>query len=280
MPASDASVQFTKQSLVGQFIPTGGIAINPSTSATRSVYTPITMLYDGTIGQVIVAFVYTFTGNVKMALFANGANIPTTLLGAANVLTNPVIGNNVFTFPSPPSVSKGVQYWVGIEGDGTHASCFNGNSNQGVFSNQSYASFPTSNPSTGTGAEGIQTTVLVTPAGNYVCVYEAQQDGLTTTVQDANPGDADFYGLAPLAIVPNAVIATNLRAYAQKSDVGTRILAAQLKSGATTVATPNVVLNSPGFQWVSRMDVTDPNTGLAWSPTAIDVVQIGPQLIA
>jgi hypothetical protein len=65
-----------------------------------------------------------------------------------------------------------------------------------------------------------------------------------------------------------------------KSDAGTRTMAVQVKSGATTVASPTVVLTTSGWQWAWRTDVTDPNTGAAWTPAAVNVAQIGPRVIA
>jgi hypothetical protein len=115
---------------------------------------------------------------------------------------------------------------------------------------------------------------------NFSQVSEAHQDGLTSYVFDSNPGDADFYGVASIASTPAVVIATVTRAYMQKSDAGTRTAAVQLKSGATTVASPTLVLTTSGWLWAWRMDLTDPNTGAAWTPAAVNNAQIGPKVIA
>jgi hypothetical protein len=119
-----------------------------------------------------------------------------------------------------------------------------------------------------------------TGASNFSCVDEAQQNALTDYVFDANPGDADFYGVASIASTPASVIATTVRAYAQKSDAGTRTMAVQLKSGATTVASPTLVLTSSGWLWAWRTDLVDPATGAAWTPAAVNNAQIGPKTIA
>jgi hypothetical protein len=119
-----------------------------------------------------------------------------------------------------------------------------------------------------------------TGASNFSCVDEAQQNALTDYVFDSNPGDADFYGVGSIVSTPAFVIATTIRAYMQKSDAGTRTAAVQLKSGATTVASPTLTLSSSGWLWAWRMDLTDPATGAAWTPTAVDNVQIGPKTVA
>jgi hypothetical protein len=66
----------------------------------------------------------------------------------------------------------------------------------------------------------------------------------------------------------------------QKSDAGTRTAAVQVKSGATTVASPTLTLTNTGFQWASRLDVTDPNTSAAWASAAVDALQVGPKVVA
>jgi hypothetical protein len=120
----------------------------------------------------------------------------------------------------------------------------------------------------------------LTPAGNFALVNELQQDALTTYVFDSTPGDQDFYGIASIASTPATVIATTVRAYAQKSDAGTRTMAVQLKSGATTVASPTLVLTTSGFAWAWRTDLTDPATGAAWTPAAVNNATIGPKTVA
>ena len=76
------------------------------------------------------------------------------------------------------------------------------------------------------------------------------------------------------------MIAIVTRAYMEKSDAGTRTAAVQLKSGAATVASPTLTLSNSGWQWAWRMDLTDPNTGAAWTPAAVNSVQIGPKVVA
>jgi hypothetical protein len=115
---------------------------------------------------------------------------------------------------------------------------------------------------------------------NFSQVSEVQQDALTSYVFDSNPGDADFYGVGSIASTPATVIATTTRAYMQKSDAGTRTAAVQIKSGATTVASPTLLLTTAGWVWAWRTDVVDPATGAAWTPAAVNNAQIGPKVIA
>jgi hypothetical protein len=117
-------------------------------------------------------------------------------------------------------------------------------------------------------------------ATNASCVDEAQQNALTDYVFDSTPGHADFYNIAAIASTPASTIAVTTRAYMQKSDAGTRTAAVNLKSGATTVASPTLTLTTSGWLWAWRMDLTDPNTAAAWTAAGVNNAQIGPVVIA
>jgi hypothetical protein len=117
-------------------------------------------------------------------------------------------------------------------------------------------------------------------ATNFSNVDEAQQNAATDYVYSSTAGQADFYAVASIASTPATVIATTTRAYAQKSDTGTRTAAVQLKSGATTTASSTLTLSLTGWLWAWRLDTTDPNTGAAWTPAGVNAATIGPKVIA
>jgi hypothetical protein len=106
-------------------------------------------------------------------------------------------------------------------------------------------------------------------------VSEAQQDGLATYVYDANPGDADFYSIAGISGVPGTVVGVTTRGFVEKSDVGSRSIRLQLRSGSAIVQSGNAVLSTQ-FQWVWRTDLIDPSTLLPWTAAGVNNVQIGP----
>lgn len=116
-------------------------------------------------------------------------------------------------------------------------------------------------------------------ATNFSQVSEAHQDGTTSYVFDATPGDADFYGIASIASTPAATIAVTTRGLMEKSDAGARTGTVQIKSGGTTVAAPTLSLATT-FSWAWRTDVNDPNTGAAWAAVAVNSVTIGPTTVA
>jgi hypothetical protein len=242
------------------------------------------MPYAGSVASFQTTITTGATVNIKGAIFADNAGVPGSILGTATaIITNPAAGPATFTFSPPVAVTAGQKIWIAWSVDATVTSLFSaqaGSNATSVINSTSYASFPVANPSSLSVNNIMAGTTFINTTNNADLVNEPQEDGLTSYIYDSNPGDTDFYSIASIPSVPASVIATVLRAYAMKSDAGTRVLGVQLKSGATTVATPNLVLTPSGFQWAWRTDMVDPNTGLAWAPTAVDVVQIGPKLIA
>lgn len=277
MPAADQSALFSKSpTSVTQSINSG---TSISVTAGQARYSPFTAAYDGAVGAGVLTMAGGFTGNTKCSIFSSIAGAPGLVLGSATTIVNPVTGSNALVFGTPVTVTKGTQYWVGFCSDTTSGSYGSGNSASGFQSSTAYASFPAASPSVGV-SNGPAGTVTITIGTNNCLVNEPQQDGLTSYVYDSNPGDADFYGVASIPSTPAVVIATTVRAYMQKSDAGTRTAAVQLKSGATTVASPTLTLTTSGFLWAWRTDVVDPATGAGWTATGVNNAQIGPTVIA
>ena len=285
MPRSDIQHQFTP---VGQRPVNIAGAGGTVATANRAFYWPATMPCDGTVSAIAFGFngSPTYIGNTKMAVFADaGTGFPGALIAsAASVITNPPNANVNFTFSPPITVTFGQVLWIGVCPD-TSASFFTLSSGSGgwwgTVNVPPYASWPP-NPPTGLAtAVGTMRSVVYIDPSNSGEVSEAQQDGLTTYVYDSNPGDSDLYTIAPISpSSPIAVIAVVSRGYMTKNDAGTRTSSLQIKSGSTTVTTPPLTMSPNGWQWNWRMDITDPNTGAAWTTTAVDSLQIGPVVAA
>jgi hypothetical protein len=221
-----------------------------------------------------------FTGNMKCSIFASSGTLPTTVLGSATAIVNPITGSNSFTFGTPVTVVKGTQYWIGFDPDASSGAWNVGTGTTGRAGSTTYASFPVASPSTSANAP-VVCSVTITTSTNYAMVSEAQQDTTTSYVYSSNPTDADFYNIASLSgTTPSSVVAVTTRAYMQKSDAGSRTAAVQLKSGGTTVASPTITLTTSGWQWAWRTDTVDPDTSAAWTPSAVDAVTAGPLVVS
>lgn len=276
MPASDASVQFAKSPAASP-AGFGGIFSSTNTANGTAVYSTCTPLYDGVVSSAYVTMLTGFTGNMKCSLFAGSGTAPTTVLGSATPIVNPVAGVNTFTFSTPVPVVRGGTYFIGFAPDAAGGAYQTGAASGSRNSSTSYASFPVANPTTSS-TSAIVAAIIITPA-NYAVVNEAQQDGTTSYVYDAVAGHADFYTVAALGSTPASTVAVTTRAFVAKSDAGTRTGAVQLKSGGSTVASPTLAL-STSFGWTWRTDTTDPATSTAWTAAAVSACTIGPAVIA
>ena len=277
MPASDASVQFSRapsQLTVNQSA-AGGTAVVKT--ANNGVMMAFVATHTGTIASCAALVSVGGTGNIKAAIYDATR---TTVLATSNATANPVGGAiyAVMTFTTPLAVIKGTTYHLAVDQD------FSITYNSTVATQWSfttaYASFPAASPTLTASVAGAQCRVYITPNVNADLVSETLLDALTSYVYDSTPSHADLYNIAAIGSAPASVIAVTTRAYMQKSDAGTRTAAVNLKSGATTVASPTVVLATSGWQWAWRTDVTDPNTSAAWTAAAVDAAQIGPTVIA
>jgi hypothetical protein len=221
---------------------------------------------------------------MKCAIYADNVGVPGAILASASAPFTPVVaGSNTFTFSPGVTIVKGTQYWIGAVADGTTGffTCPPGTAATGASSSTSYAAFPQASPVVSVPQTQVQMswTYTATPA-NWQAVAEAQQDATTSYVYDSVVGHADLYGIAPIASTPRTTFAVTTRAYMIKSDAGTRTAAVQLKSGSSTVASPTVVLTTSNWQWAWRHDTTDPATSGAWTAAAVNLINVGPLVVA
>ena len=106
----------------------------------------------------------------------------------------------------------------------------------------------TANPATATGGISIST---------ISGALFPMMSGLTGDIVVANFGGSAFSGAVPAGFTAGFTAGSQ-----------------------TTVASPTLTLSNSGWQWASRMDLTDPNTSAAWTVAAVNAAQIGPKVIA
>jgi len=273
MPASDVSAQFARVPSPAGVSQTTAQTTTTSKVANAGMMSAFVATFSGTIAAGQVSLLTGGTGNMKAAIYDATR---TTVLATSNAVVNPVNGSNAITFGTLLTVTKGVTYHLAVDQDTTLVYNVTG-ANQFTFTT-TYASFPAASPSTSVGA-GPVFTLNITPTVSAEYVNETLQDAATTYVYDSVVGHSDLYTIAALAATPASVVAVTTRGYVQKSDAGTRNGAVQLKSGATTVQSTSTAL-STSWQWLWRTDATDPATGAAWTPTAVNNVTVGPVVTA
>ena len=249
----------------------------------------------GSISGAMLPLLANYTGgNIKCCIFADSTTSPGvrpgTIIKAADApLVSPNSGNNYFTFTPPVVIPQGTVYWLAICVDIASSgniwnTCwwFATNMFQEAYNvtNVTYATFPVANP-TGTAAQPQgQIFPLIIPTDNANYVTDAFQDGTLNYLYSSTVGNADLYNLTPLTATPQTIIACVTRGYFQKSDAGTRNVRIDLKSGATLSQGQQSTMFASQFSWITRNDLVDPTTGVAWTPVGVNNLQIGATVTA
>jgi hypothetical protein len=290
MPFQDVTVQFSKSPAAITYNVGAGEGNSGGSGANLIVFSPFTAPLNiaGPLLNFQCRAFTSQTGHINMAIYdATGTGgAPGNLLtnGTATALTNPGGGYRTYTFATPPTLTPGTRYYAAMTGDiGPNWMGDNPPANPIYQLAQTYTgAFPASaSAATVIGGSPIGYTSIYISAVpmNASLVSEAHQDGATTYVYDNNVGDSDFYSIGAISITPTSTICVTVRGFMQKSDAGFRQGAIQMKSGSTTVATPSLNLTN-GWQWVWRTDTVDPATSTAWTPTAVNNLQVGPTVVA
>jgi hypothetical protein len=281
MPVSDASVQWSQGGVVAgltQSTP-GSSSLIVSNAVIR--LQPYTLNYTGVITAINMVSSATMSGNMKAAIWADNGGVPGAVLFAGASQATVAGGNNVFTLPTPLSVTAGQKIWLGGIDDTTAGTWATANTGTltGGSAPGSFASFPQANPVFTLGQNSVSSLTYGTFPGNFGFVGEQQQDAATTYVFSSTVGQTDLYGIQSIGVTPASVIGVTTRALAQKTDAGTRNIGVQLKSGSTTSNGTSTALGT-SFGWVWRNDLVDPATGAAWTPIAVNNLQIGETVTA
>lgn len=117
-----------------------------------------------------------------------------------------------------------------------------------------------------------------TGTANFSRVNSTTYDNDTTYVADATVGDKDLYTVGSLPSTPASIFAVQTTMCARKDDATTRQIRANLKSGVTTHNGPAVTMAAT-YAVSTDIMATDPNTSAAWTPTNVNAIQIGPEVV-
>lgn len=110
----------------------------------------------------------------------------------------------------------------------------------------------------------------------WPCINELPQSA-TSYIQAGDVGDYAVVDLTPLPVTPTNIYGVNVVGWAQKLDAATRAYALGIKSGGTTSDGPNQTLLAANTI-ATRIVETDPNTGVAFTLSGINALQLAPKI--
>ena len=114
---------------------------------------------------------------------------------------------------------------------------------------------------------------------NYLLVDEVGPN-TTDYVESATVGDKDSYAMGNLPTVPSSIIATRAGIYAAASDAGARSLRILTRSGGTDYDNGVDFALTSTYRYYTDLRETDPATGVAWTESGVNAVEIGPKVTA
>lgn len=267
---------------------TFGQTSNPTTvgSQTNGIfYVSVTAPYAGTVNSVQFSLTTAQTGGVNGALYSDVAGAPGSLLAQSTGVTSPPSGPLVFTFASPPTVTKGQALWIAVWT--ATSNTYNGAST-GVNRALQTLTYTGTFPSTAGGAVTLNASApyaiaSITLASNVQAVNETAQDGDTSYVYSSTVGQEDLYSFPTLAsqsYFPQSIVGVVPFAIMKKSDAGARTVSVRCKSGSTDVAAITDAAVPNNYAHRSGMLTTDPNTSAAWTATGVNAATVGVKLDA
>jgi hypothetical protein len=220
------------------------------------------------------------TSNWRGVVYADSGGTAGTLMSSGSTVTGVTSGTAV-TLPlvTPQSLAAGTQYWLGVMNDtSVGIQTFDGNN----LSYRAAATFTSGAPSTAPAMTGAQTSY--TFWGNLTGIsgnnwYEASQQpapGASSYVFDATVGQEDLYNFGSLSMIPANVYTVAVKGLCAKSDTGAKTLSLRMKSAVSDSA-GTLAGQAPGtsYGWFTSMFETDPNTGAAWTGTALNAAASG-----
>jgi len=287
-PTLDISTAFARVS-TGSLV--AGISTSNSTRAIVANQLWTTTRFSVTQGGVFSSCTFAmnagFTGKAKIALYLADGNVqggvpdnqPGTLIAVSNEIVNPATGANTATFANPVGMMKGYSYFFAILTDTNCTVSSTSGGTEFVYTGSYVSGFPNSLTGLNVAAPAAQSpTISVTlTANNAGCVSDEFQDTLTTYLQDNVVGHSDLYNIFGLWYTPASVVGVNLRALVQKSQATARGFKITASSGGVAFDSTEYALTT-SFSQFNSFKSTDPATGLAWLPAAVNALQIGPKV--
>ena len=281
-PTSDGAVQFGfGAAIIGTNVARS--ATTSSNAANQWRVRAVTPPFNCTINSI--AFLPLTTNaapTFRPVIYSDSGGVPGTLLSTGSTITG-MTANTALVMPltTPQALTAGTQYWIGYMNDvvtgGGSLTVLDTSSTDRITT----STFSSGAPSSAPGGQLNATSTVIwgnisNPGVNWYEVSRQPPPGMSSYVFNSIVGQEDLYNLAPLSVTPSQIYAVAVKAYCNKSDSGTKTVSMRMKSGSTDSggsATGQTLGTS--FAWLTSLFLTDPNTGAAWLPAALNVAQCG-----
>lgn len=129
--------------------------------------------------------------------------------------------------------------------------------------------------------DGAGSSTQFTPSAgsNYQNVDEDTPDDDTTYNESSTAGHKDLFSVANLSSSTGTVYAVQNQYYANKQGVGTRTIRSKILSSATEGDGATTGLLDSAYLFNTDIFENDPNGGINWTPTSVNAVEIGYEIV-
>jgi len=282
--AATAQQQFTASATTGTCGPPVAGASSRTVAANTVEWVGPVLGRAGTLTKLTVNMNTALAGNIRAAVYATGTDgKPSTLLATTATVTNPALGLNDLAVTGGPVLSSVRQYFLAMQVDANASLKGDVAATWPQFlvytQSRTFASGLPDPAVPVLASSAVVSAVSATVTSSVVAVTEPVGNGDTDYLYDSVVGDSDLYAMEDLPLTPAAVIGVVSKIYAKKSDAGTRNGQVLVNSAGTQVAGTDTPLPST-YTYLARVDAVDPATGAAWTPAAVNALQVGQKVTA
>lgn len=278
-PISDSSVVFSiGAAVIGN--PNSQSSATNAFAANLLVLRPLTAARNMTINTIyILPTVTQSAAQWRTVIYADSSGVPGALLGnSANLLGVTANVQAAGALATAVNLTAGTQYWVGFM---SNTSLTIQNQDALSLGRTASATFTSGAPSTAPTMTTGQATptcwgAVTSTGANYYEVSQAPAPSNYSYVYDSTTGAEDLYNFNNLSVVPTTIYAVQMKAWASKSDTGSRTFSLRISSGGTDSGgslTGQALGTS--YQWYQSMFPTDPSTTLAWTGAGLNAAIAG-----
>jgi len=126
---------------------------------------------------------------------------------------------------------------------------------------------------------GSSTQMTPSAGSNFQCVDETSPNGDTDYVSDSVVGHKDLYAMGNLPSTSGTIKGIQVLSYDRKDDAGTRQIKNKIKSGATEADGATVTLGT-SYVYVRDIFEHDPDTGAPWTPSGVNAIEAGTEIVS
>lgn len=279
-PDSDSQTQFTL----------GNGILGPASQTTNSVSSPganklflrqYTPVVNCTLNSITCLPKGTSTGAYFAAcVYDDSTGAPGSLLSGGTAVTGATTGTLLTSaLSTSQNLTADTPYWLGFITDtSVNLGESDAASTIGQVATNTYSSGPPATAPTMTAAQPNWMIYgnLTNVAADWTQECLNPPVGDTCYMYSSTVGAEDLYHFTALSNVPTAIYAVGVKAYARRTDTGTRTLSLQTKSGTVDNAGSNSSITPPTtYGWCDSYFETDPNTTQPWTGSGLNAAVSG-----